>query len=151
MKITARQVRRLRRDNREWPAALKPIPWHEWPQEHATNSSHSHRMGVWRSKNFLVQAYREHGDVIRLSINRTDWDMNKQRWREDISWDDLQRLKGEAGFGDKMAVEIFPADSDTVNVANMRHLWVLPEPLPFAWKKRQPYESPWPQAAERQT
>ena len=34
-----------------------------------------------------------------------------------------------------MAVEVFPADDQVVNVANMRHLWVLPEPLPFAWEK----------------
>lgn len=34
-----------------------------------------------------------------------------------------------------MAVEIYPAERDIVNVANMRHLWVLPERLPFGWRR----------------
>jgi hypothetical protein len=36
--------------------------------------------------------------------------------------------------GDKDAVEIYPADKDIVNVANMRHLIVLPAPFPYTWR-----------------
>ena len=32
-------------------------------------------------------------------------------------------------------MEVYPRTADLVNVANMRHLWVLPELLPFAWRK----------------
>jgi hypothetical protein len=32
------------------------------------------------------------------------------------------------------AVEIYPADGDVVAVANMRHLWLLPEAPAFAWR-----------------
>jgi len=37
---------------------------------------------------------------------------------------------------DADAIEIFPADMDVVNVANMRHLWVMAEPVEFAWRKK---------------
>ena len=76
-------------------------------------------------------------DVVRLSINRTTLGANG-RWDENITWDDLQRLKREAGYGDKDAVEVFPADVDVVNVANMRHLWVFVGNyrLPFAWRAK---------------
>lgn len=44
-------------------------------------------------------------------------------------------MKAEIGRGDLFAVEIFPPDVDIVNIANMRHLWVVPaEMVPFAWK-----------------
>ena len=47
----------------------------------------------------------------------------------------MQAIKREVGLGDYMGVEIYPAERDVVNVANMRHLWVLRDPLPFGWKK----------------
>lgn len=50
-----------------------------------------------------------------------------------ITWDDLQWIKRAAGYGDREAVEVYPLDDDVVNVANMRHLWILPagQRLPF--------------------
>jgi len=47
----------------------------------------------------------------------------------------LQEIKSAVGYGDRDAVEIFPAQKDLVNVANMRHLWIVPESIPFAWRK----------------
>jgi hypothetical protein len=37
------------------------------------------------------------------------------------------------GFGAADALEVYPRDGDVVNVANIRHLWVLRDPLPWAW------------------
>jgi hypothetical protein len=54
-------------------------------------------------------------------------------WIDGLTWDDLQTVKREVGFGKCFAVEVFPEDSHVVNDANMRHLWVLGERLPFAW------------------
>src|SRR5690606_15920558 len=88
---------------------------------------------VWRSRDFLVQGVKEPAGIIRLSICRTNLD-RKGDWTDGITWDQLQRLKSEAGFGDLDAVEVYPAASDVVNVANLRHLWVFPAPLPFAWR-----------------
>ncbi len=50
-----------------------------------------------------------------------------------MTWEELQEIKRQVGIGDFFAVEIFQRDKDIVNVANMRHLWVLPDPLDFGW------------------
>lgn len=85
---------------------------------------------VWRSRDFLVQMFRD-GDWVRMTVNRTpnrDGD-----WIDGITWDDLQRLKAEVGRGNQWAVEVYPAEDEIVNNANMRHLWLLAEAPPFAW------------------
>jgi hypothetical protein len=132
MNPTSGQLRQLRRDNARYPEALIDIPVSDWPADLPT-SSDSIRVRVMRSRKFLVQVFAQ-GMVTRLSVNRTEWDSAEKRWREDISWDDLQRLKREAGFGDACAVELFPPDNDVVNVANMRHLFITPCPI-FMWRK----------------
>ena len=43
-----------------------------------------------------------------------------------ISWEILQKIKRQI-LGDVVAVEIFPTDSDVVNLANTRHLWFTPD------------------------
>jgi hypothetical protein len=45
------------------------------------------------------------------------------------------QLKRECGRGDRDAVEVYPADRDIVNVANMRRLFFPPEPLAFKWRR----------------
>lgn len=85
------------------------------------------------SRFFFVQVYRDNG-FIRLSINRTELD-NDGNWRAGITWDELMQCKGEAGYGDKWAVEVYPPVEAVVNVANMRHLFLLDEAPEFAWKK----------------
>jgi hypothetical protein len=95
-------------------------------------------MSVWRSREFLVQAYAApplNGiEVHRLSVCRVTL-QSDGRWDAEITWDDLQRVKREAGFGDWYAVEVYPRDRDVVNVANMRHLWLFADPLPIGWTK----------------
>lgn len=92
---------------------------------------------VWRSQRLLVQGYDEPSMpsiLIRLSINVADVDKNGE-WFAGLGWDELQRIKRECGFGDFDAVEIFPRESQVVNVANMRHLWVYREPLQIGWRR----------------
>ncbi len=122
--------RYMQRENLKWPVALKEWPREDWPKPNATVSR------CWRSRGFLVQGYTEADPVVlRLSILRTSLDANGG-WQQDITWEELQRLKREAGFGDYEAVEVFPADVDVVNVANIRHLWLFPAGyLPFVWRK----------------
>ena len=91
---------------------------------------------AWRSAEFCVQEFQEAGGVIRLSINRTHVDPTNLRWVDGISWDDLQRLKGEAGYADREAVEVYPPDRCVVDVANIRHLWILPARMPLSWGAR---------------
>lgn len=133
-KPNAAQLRQLKRDNLAWGEYLAPVLREQWPA--APFVERAERIGLWRSRRFLVQAFRERDGIVRLSVNRTEWDERARRWREDISWDDLQRLKAEAGYADQWAVEVFPADAAVVNVANMRHIWLLLEAPAFAWIKR---------------
>lgn len=130
MKPTATQLRQLKRDNMRYPAALVAVPWQEWPP---ARSADERRLKVFRSREFLVQVCEDVGGAVRMSVNRTAWCERSGSWREDISWDDLQRLKREAGYGQRWAVEIYPDDHAVVNVANMRHLWLLTEPPAYAW------------------
>jgi hypothetical protein len=118
----------LRRENDLYGVRLESIDPDTWPENVAENL-----IAVWRSRDYLVQVFQDDAAVARLSINRTAID-ERGAWLEGISWSTLQRLKREAGYGDFHAVEIFPADTDVVNVANMRHLWILSEPPAFAWR-----------------
>ena len=88
---------------------------------------------AFRSREYLVQVFSEGAPVLaRLSVNRTRLAGND--WGEDIPWIDMQRIKNECGFTDFDAVEVFPAQKDVVNVANLRHLWIMGKPLGFAWR-----------------
>lgn len=90
---------------------------------------------VFRTKDYLIQVYKETTGHIRISVNKimvTD----TGDWEEDIPWDTLMWVKRKIGYGDYHAVEVYPKDDDVVNVANIRHLFVLDEPLPFIWRER---------------
>lgn len=127
---TREQRREMARESAKWPAALKEIPRSEWPDLDGP------QLRVLRSREYLVQEFCGDGLVlVRLSINITS--MDGARWADGIPWEDLQRLKAEAGYALHDAVEVFPSAMDVVNVANMRHLWVMREKLPFAWRAKQ--------------
>lgn len=127
--VTRAQRRELERDNAKRPIVLQLEPESVWPGTRTPGL-----FEVWRSRDFLVQVYRERPGLIRLSVSRTALNSVK-RWEDGIAWDDLQRLKRECGRGAFDAVEVYPADRDIINVANLRHLWVfLEQPLDFAWR-----------------
>lgn len=117
----------LKRENREYTDVFEPIPREEWPLNQPGGI-----VAAYLSSKFLVQVYAAYKGAMRLSICRTELDKNGDV-RADISWDELQSIKSAVGYGDFSAVEIYPSDADVVNVANMRHLWVLKEPMPFQW------------------
>lgn len=112
------------------PDALQPIPRDSFPSMLLLPDQ------AWQSRKYLVQLYRDENtsypDMIRLSICRTRI-MQNGRYAENISWDELQQIKRELGYGNWWGMEIYPADADVVNVANMRHLWLLPKPLAIGW------------------
>ena len=130
MTILASRVQRLalERDNQRWPACLEEVSRELWP------SMPPGCIRLWRSRRFLVQQYWfDDGRPSRLSISRTT--LRKDgRWEDGITWDEVQKLKREAGFGHRYACELFPADADVVNVANVRHIWLLDEPPTYAWR-----------------
>ena len=101
---------------------MKRIPKHKWPSDiDATRKS------VWRDKKYLVQVFKDNG-VIRISINRVKVN-DDGGWVDNITWDELQDIKRQVGYGDRLAVEVYPKDMDIENVANMRHLWILDAPI----------------------
>jgi hypothetical protein len=99
-------------------------------------------VSVWRSSAFLVQVFSEgvHGEfgsVLRITVNRTAID-SSGAWIEGITWDELQKIKRDVGYGSCWGIEWFPPDADVVNVANMRHLWVSENmPVKFNWVKEE--------------
>lgn len=87
---------------------------------------------VWRSRDFLVQLFRD-GDHVRITVNRTH-SPNGLDWADGITWDELQQIKAEIGRGDAWAVELYPPDEHVIDVANMRHLWLLDEAPAYGWR-----------------
>lgn len=132
---TREQRRQLARDNAKRPIKLEQIPRYQWPDPD------SPQLKVWRSRDFLVQVFAAKPPAMaRVSINRTEMDGN--RWRDGITWDQVQRIKQEIGRGEQWAVEVFPADTELVNVANVRHIWLLAEAPAFAWKHEHDFVMP---------
>jgi hypothetical protein len=120
-----REARRgLQQESRRYPKQLRELPLER-------NRAATNLLRVWRSSEFMVQLYDQDGH-LRLSINRTAVEPDGH-WQQGITWDDLQRLKSEAGFDDRWAVEVFPPGRHVTNVANIRHLFLLPEAPPFGW------------------
>ena len=130
----------LAQQNRRYPAHLVNVPQEEWPTMPLSRwgNQAARRLAVLRSRDFLVQVTEEQGHV-RLSVNRTKIKSNGA-WEDGITWDELQRIKREAGFGALAAVEVYPADQDLVDVANMRHVWLcdatLEQIVPM-WKRQE--------------
>lgn len=132
IQATRDQRRELERQNAKFPRTLVLIPLSTWP---ATTLVDPRLIEVWRSREFLVQVFQEDGGVVRLTVCRTAVTVAAARWEDGITWDELQRLKRECGRGAQCAVEVYPGARDIVDVANMRHLWVLPEPPAYTWRR----------------
>lgn len=127
-------ARDLRKQASAWRFTLTPLPESEWSK--ACEQVTVPPRAVWRSRDYLVLMYPEPSlggvEVRRLTVNRCAI-ANDGHWKQDIPWEDLQRCKRETGHGDWYAVEVYPRERDVVHVANMRHLWLLAEPLELGW------------------
>lgn len=121
--------RELAAGNKKWPEHLVQWKPEDWP-----TSGPPGLLRVFRSRYFLVQEFKAPAPaLVRLSVNRTA--IAGTRWLEGVSWDELQEIKNPCGYEQHDAMEVFPCQTDVVNVANMRHLWVLIEPLSFVWRR----------------
>lgn len=128
--LSRNERRALEAENKKQPITLRKLLLHEWPQ---TCTPHSALIEVWRSRYFLVQVYAELDGYERLSICRTSH--TGDSWADGMTWDELMEVKRQVGRGQRDALEVYPADRDIVNVANMRHLWLPLAPVWFAWRK----------------
>lgn len=130
-KVTEEIHKKIIQENLSYPKELVAIPEEMWPPLRPFGLTR-----VWRSRKFSVQEYKILNMPIRLSINRNELDESLQRWADGITWDEIQQIKHEVGYGEYDAVEIYPADKYLVNDANMRHIWIMDEPIEFAWKAK---------------
>lgn len=126
-KLYREQAAYLVRENRNHPPQMVPMDLTETiPPEGC--------IAAWRSNRFLAQLYAPENGAQRISICRTMIDTDTGRWVDGITWDEIQEVKRQIGFGDRAAVEIYPEQTSIVNVANMRHIWLV-DALPFAWRR----------------
>jgi hypothetical protein len=97
---------------------------------------------VWMCASLAVYVYPPLNGARRLSFHRPELaDPTRElsaenRWRDQITWDEIQRAKRDIGFGDQWALEAYPADEHVINVANMRHVWLVDEAPAWAWRNR---------------
>jgi hypothetical protein len=123
-----------RQESKKRPVRLTEIRRDLWPMSE-TKQTH-----VWHSRKFLVQMFDETPfqgiDTRRISVSRVTL-KDDGRWEDGVSWEELMQVKREIAFGDWYGLEIFPRDADIVNVANMRHLWLLGVPLNLGWFRSQ--------------
>lgn len=112
----------------------------EIPEFEVPDNLRSHLVKAWRNNQFLAALYLDSCGYTRISVNRTSvkgfTKNNHPQWQDGISWDELMQIKSAIGFGDRWAVECYPPDSEVINVANLRHLWLLPESPEFGWHGR---------------
>ncbi|HKY81686.1 MAG TPA: hypothetical protein VJM09_09455 [Sphingobium sp.] len=131
-------LKMMEQENKLYPAtAFVDVPRVEWPA-----NPPSGLIRALRSRDFMVQVYEEEGGILRLSVHRCAYDGATGRWKDGISWDDLQHIKTLVGYGNMPAVEIYPPIADEVNVANIRHLFILPKAPAFMWTKRRDHDRP---------
>lgn len=114
------------------PKQLTLYPRADWPDYLRTHQAPPDE--VWRSRAFLVQIRYKPKDGLggvaeMMSIRRTIHGAP-------ITWDELQVIKRDVGRGDRCAVEVYPEDRHLVDVAEMRHLWILAERPAFAWTRQ---------------
>lgn len=111
---------------------FKEINKDEWPKDRP----YENVLKVFKSIYFLVQIIQDK-DFIRLCINRVDYSFKdgKPVWKDKISWDELQEIKDSIGYENSWCVECYPPRSQIVNVASMRHLWILDQPPEYGWHK----------------
>lgn len=120
----------LHKTNKLFGEHFVSIPVHQWPIDLRGGSIG--RTAVWRNRHFLAQVF-ETATGTRISVNRT-WIDKDGAWEDGITWDELMNIKNAIGFTFAWAVELFPPHHAVVNVANLRHLWILKEAPEFAWK-----------------
>lgn len=77
---------------------------------------------IWMNGMFVVQAFNTPNawGAIRVMIRWNDC-------RPDHDWSLFQRIKNELFGPERVALEVFPAESNKQDVANIYWFWVLPE------------------------
>ena len=81
---------------------------------------------IWRNKKFTVMVWNVPAGK-KMTISRNTWDSHACRYKDGITWDEIMEIKRGIGMGEENAVEFYPPDSEVINIANVRHIWILPK------------------------
>lgn len=81
---------------------------------------------VWRNKKYTVMVWNVPAGK-KITISRNTWDSHSCRYKDGITWDEIMEIKRGVGFGDQNAIEFYPPDDEIINIANVRHIWILPK------------------------
>lgn len=101
-------------------------PWKDVTEEEQTKNTMAKvnikPSKVWLNGMFIVQIYETPNawGAVRVMIRWTDA-------RPDHDWALFQRIKNDLFGPERVALEVYPAESNKQDVANMYWLWVLPE------------------------
>lgn len=111
--------------------SFQEVPKEKWP----TNTDNTTVLKVFFNKNFLVQIIDDRNGYNRITVSKTKSKMIRgiRVWMDGITWDELQSIKNAVGYENSWCVECFPPENKIINVANMRHLWILPEVPKYCW------------------
>lgn len=106
------------------PFKMLEVSRDKW--DHLNGNPNSDLIKVFKSDRFLVQI-RKHKDSVRLSINKVKYTIvnGNPIWHDAITWDELQEIKNQCGYENFWLCEYYPPKDSVVNVANIRHLWVM--------------------------
>lgn len=107
------------------PFKMVKMPEEEW--KHLNNGDPRTKIfETWKSSRFLVQI-RFHGNRVKLCVNKVLYTKknSKIQWQDGITWDELQEIKNQCGYKDFWMCEYYPPQDRVVNIANIRHLWLL--------------------------
>lgn len=91
---------------------------------------------MWGSRDHLAVLWHDQGHD-RLTINSTTLDHSTLNWDDGLTWDELQQVKNQCGYGHRWAVEVYPPAGEVINDANMRHLWLLDEAPAYGWTTKE--------------
>lgn len=78
-----------------------------------------------------------HKNRVFSVLDRTDYSGARHLAVTSLSgirptWPEMQRIKDELAGPDATGVEVYPPADEVVDEADMFHLWVLPDRLPFS-------------------
>ena len=114
-----------------------PLPegsrWQAWRARSEHPATPTGLVEVWLSRVYIAQVFLHPAEAgwRRLTVRRIDGREIRERW------DELQAIKNEVVGEHTTAIEAYPDSREFVNVANMRHLFIVPRgfTIPCIWTR----------------
>lgn len=85
----------------------------------------------WMNDQYVVHKrsqYDEEGNLVGIHLSIRNADRSTKH-----DWRDFQRIKNQLAGPEWEAIEIYPAESRLIDMANQYHLFCLPGEVPLGW------------------